>query len=106
MTPEELEEIQGIGPEMVERSSNAVIAYYGQFEEPRRGEPARLADAGCSQPTSRRPGDEPRRGRRLSCRRRAEGASRNAAAAGRRIRASNRWKSCEDDGGWRTTDRV
>src|SRR5437764_2059377 len=32
MTPEELEEIQGIGPKMVEKIQLAVNAYYGQFE--------------------------------------------------------------------------
>ncbi len=33
MTPEELEEIPGIGPKMVERIQVAVISYYQQFEE-------------------------------------------------------------------------
>ena len=33
MTPEELEAIQGIGPEMVEKIQVAVNSYYGQFEE-------------------------------------------------------------------------
>src|SRR5262249_6381990 len=32
MTPEDLEEIQGIGPKMVENIQQAVNAYYGQFE--------------------------------------------------------------------------
>jgi len=32
MTPEELEEIPGIGVEMVEKIQNAVVSYYGQFE--------------------------------------------------------------------------
>src|SRR5437868_7427736 len=32
MTPEELEEIQGIGPKMVEKIQQAVNAYYAQFE--------------------------------------------------------------------------
>jgi N utilization substance protein A len=32
MTPEELEDIQGIGPKMVEKIQLAVNAYYGQFE--------------------------------------------------------------------------
>ncbi len=32
MTPEELEEIQGIGPKMVETIQQVVNAYYGQFE--------------------------------------------------------------------------
>jgi N utilization substance protein A len=45
MTPEALEEIQGIGPKMVERIQISVNAYYGQFEsaveaapEPEAGE--------------------------------------------------------------------
>ncbi len=33
MTPEQLEEIQGIGPKMVEKIQIAVNSYYGQFEE-------------------------------------------------------------------------
>jgi hypothetical protein len=32
MTPEELEEIQGIGPDMVEKIQVAVNAYYAQFD--------------------------------------------------------------------------
>jgi N utilization substance protein A len=32
MTPEQLEEISGIGPKMVERIQTAVVNYYGQFE--------------------------------------------------------------------------
>src|SRR5262245_16290131 len=32
MTPEQLEEIQGIGPKMVEKIQEAVNTYYGQFE--------------------------------------------------------------------------
>jgi N utilization substance protein A len=32
MTPEQLQEIQGIGPELVETIQIAVNAYYGQFE--------------------------------------------------------------------------
>jgi len=32
MTPEQLEEIQGIGPKMVEHIRDAVNAYYSQFE--------------------------------------------------------------------------
>jgi N utilization substance protein A len=32
MTPEQLEEIPGIEPEMVEKIQEAVMAYYGQFE--------------------------------------------------------------------------
>lgn len=34
MTPEQLEEIQGIGPETVGRIQQAVNAYYNQFEQP------------------------------------------------------------------------
>ena len=37
MTPEQLEEIQGIGPKMVERIQESVVAYYGQFEEQGQG---------------------------------------------------------------------
>src|SRR5215813_10868065 len=33
MTPEQLEEIQGIGPAMIEQIQDAVNAYYGQFED-------------------------------------------------------------------------
>ena len=33
MTPEELEAIEGVDPEMVERIQTAVNSYYGQFEE-------------------------------------------------------------------------
>jgi N utilization substance protein A len=33
MTPEQLEEIQGVGADMIERIFEAVNAYYGQFEE-------------------------------------------------------------------------
>jgi N utilization substance protein A len=32
MTPEQLEEIPGIGPKMIERIQEAVVSYYGQFE--------------------------------------------------------------------------
>src|SRR5207245_11430807 len=33
MTAEELEEISGIGPKMVEKIQDAVVSYYGQYEE-------------------------------------------------------------------------
>jgi N utilization substance protein A len=33
MTPEQLEEIPGIGPKLVERIQDAVVSYYGQFEQ-------------------------------------------------------------------------
>jgi N utilization substance protein A len=38
MTPEQLEEIPGIGSEMVEKIQEAVNAYYSQFEEQGQGE--------------------------------------------------------------------
>ena len=38
MTPEELEAIQGIGPEMVEQIQESVNAYYSQFEDSAPGE--------------------------------------------------------------------
>src|ERR1039457_5582165 len=34
MTPEQLEEIQDVGPQVVETIQEAVNAYYSQFEEP------------------------------------------------------------------------
>jgi transcription termination/antitermination protein NusA len=37
MTPEQLEEIEGIGPKMVERIQDAVNTYYGQFEAQEEG---------------------------------------------------------------------
>ncbi len=40
MTPEQLEEISGIGPKIVERIQLAVNSYYQQFEEAMQGEPA------------------------------------------------------------------
>jgi N utilization substance protein A len=45
MTPEELEEIQGIGPKMVEKIQLAVNAYYAQFDEPGEGVVAGEAEA-------------------------------------------------------------
>jgi N utilization substance protein A len=38
MTPEQLEEIPGIGPQLVEKIQEAVNAYYSQFEEEGQGE--------------------------------------------------------------------
>jgi N utilization substance protein A len=40
MTPEELEEIPGIGPKLVERIQLAVNGYYVQFEDVLEGSPA------------------------------------------------------------------
>jgi N utilization substance protein A len=45
MTPEQLEEIPGIGPKMVERIQLAVNSYYQQFEEALEGETAPEAAA-------------------------------------------------------------
>jgi len=51
MTPEQLEEIEGIGPSLVGRIQLAVNQYYGQFEpveefgEPAAGEPAAAEDS-------------------------------------------------------------
>jgi N utilization substance protein A len=47
MTPEELEEIPGIGVEMVEKIQEAVMSYYGQFESGGDGEAA-AAEAASS----------------------------------------------------------
>jgi transcription termination/antitermination protein NusA len=51
MTPEQLEEIPGIGVEMVEKIQSAVVSYYGQFESGGEGEnapaePAPAAESG------------------------------------------------------------
>jgi N utilization substance protein A len=43
MTPEQLEEIPGIGSDMVEKIQEAVNAYYSQFEEQGQGEPGPAA---------------------------------------------------------------
>jgi N utilization substance protein A len=43
MTPEELEEIPGIGPKMVEKIQVAVNNYYGQYEEAMAGSPEAVA---------------------------------------------------------------
>ena len=40
MTPEQLEEVPGIEQEMVENIQMAVVAYYGQFEQPEAPAPA------------------------------------------------------------------
>jgi N utilization substance protein A len=51
MTPEQLEEIPGIGPKMVERIQAAVVAYYGQFEN-QMGAPAAESPVEAVQPQS------------------------------------------------------
>src|SRR6266849_1318555 len=54
MTPEELEEIQGIGPKIVETIQQVVNAYYGQFEAGGEGEgsPEGSEAAGEAEPAS------------------------------------------------------
>jgi N utilization substance protein A len=55
MTPEQLEEIPGIGPKMVERIQEAVNTYYSQFEE----QPQAEAEAVAGLDESEVPGPEP-----------------------------------------------
>ena len=50
MTPEELEEIQGIGPAMVEQIQESVNAYYSQFEDPAPAEAAAAGPAEAAAP--------------------------------------------------------
>jgi N utilization substance protein A len=45
MTPEQLEEIQDVGPQAVETIQQAVNAYYSQFEEPPAAEAAESVEA-------------------------------------------------------------
>ena len=45
MTPEQIEELPGIDPSMVEPIQQAVVGYYGQFEGPFDGPSAAAADA-------------------------------------------------------------
>jgi transcription termination/antitermination protein NusA len=56
MTPEQLEEIPGIGVEMVEKIQGAVVSYYGQFESGGDGdaspEPAAAADGALTEGVS------------------------------------------------------
>jgi N utilization substance protein A len=47
MTPEQLEEIPGIGPKLVEKIQAAVVSYYGQFEVALEGE---TDSAGLAEP--------------------------------------------------------
>ena len=46
MTPEQLEEIPGIGPELVENIQEAVNAYYNQFEEQSASQEASESESG------------------------------------------------------------
>ena len=50
MTPEDLEAIPGIDPDMVERIQTAVNGYYGQFEEPPDSGSEEASDAGIEPP--------------------------------------------------------
>jgi N utilization substance protein A len=50
MTPEQLEEIQGIGPKMIERIQEAVNTYYGQFEAPEEAPAAQEEAASDAEP--------------------------------------------------------
>jgi N utilization substance protein A len=58
MTPEQLEEIPGIGPKMVERIQLAVNSYYQQFEEALEGEPAVEAAAPAAEEEVAAPAEE------------------------------------------------
>jgi len=77
MTPEQLEEIPGIGPKMVEKIQTAVISYYDQFEAALASQRQR----NCRTPERNRP-QKPRqraprhRSRRLRARRRRARSSR------------------------------
>jgi N utilization substance protein A len=61
MTPEQLEEIQGIGPDLVPQLQEAVIAYYAQFEEPQAAPESAVAKAEAEAAEQAQPagGDEP-----------------------------------------------
>ncbi len=50
MTPEQLEEIPGIGPKMVERIQLAVNSYYGQFETAMEGETGAAQETAAAEP--------------------------------------------------------
>ena len=55
MTPEQLEEIQGIDPTMVERIQESVNAYYSQFEQPLAEEAPAAAAAEAAPPEAEAP---------------------------------------------------
>jgi N utilization substance protein A len=56
MTPEQLEEIPGIGDEMVEKIQEAVVSYYGQFES---GSEAEAAPAESIAVSGSEPAEDP-----------------------------------------------
>ena len=59
MTPEQLEEIQGIGPEMVEQIQESVNAYYSQFEDPAAEAAAAAETAAVEEPVQEPAETEP-----------------------------------------------
>ena len=75
MTPEQLEEIPGIGPESVEQLRDAVNAYYSQFETD-NAEPAQEAEPAASveEPAERGEADAGAREAEPGADLRAEGA--------------------------------
>jgi N utilization substance protein A len=59
MTPEQLEEIQGVGPKGVEKIFECVNAYYAQFEQPAEAAGGQLtAEEETAEPTGLEPGSE------------------------------------------------
>jgi N utilization substance protein A len=52
MTPEQLEEVPGIGPKLVEKIQQAVVSYYGQFESAVEGQaPAEASASAAAAPS-------------------------------------------------------
>ena len=96
MTPEQLEEIQGIGAEAVEQIQDAVNGYYGQFECTGQDNPEETAGADAAAPDRAR-----RQTKRPKCReRRRRSWSRNPDAgmpdeAVRRRRSESALIRCE-----------
>ena len=83
MTPEQLEEIQGIGPRGVEKIFECVNAYYAQFEQPAEADGGQLAV------------EDQRRASRSGARRR----SRSGCAGGSGARHRGRNERCARSGG-------
>ena len=57
MTPEELEAIPEVGPEIVQKILIAVNSYYGQFEQPAEASPAAPAEETVEEPSEDSRGD-------------------------------------------------
>ena len=76
MTPEQLEEIPGIGEKTLEKISVAVRHYFGHFEEGEEGHVPEAAEAEDSKPARRS------RSRRNGCRRRRGGDRKRACGRG------------------------